>query len=41
VLPGLGRRRLSVNASLVEGFEPSASLVVLTLEDRTGAGALV
>ncbi len=41
VLPGLGRRRLSVNASLVEGFEPSASLVVLSLEDRTGASAPV
>lgn len=35
VLPGLGRRRLLLNASHVEGFEPSASLVVLALEDRS------
>ncbi|MBA3548646.1 MAG: PAS domain-containing protein [Nannocystis sp.] len=39
VLPGLGRRHLSVNASFVEGFEPSASLVVLTLADCTPTGA--
>jgi len=38
VFPGLGRRRLTLNASHVEGFEPSASLVVLALEDRTPPG---
>lgn len=38
VFPGLGRRRLLINASQVEGFEPSASLVVLALEDRTPPG---
>jgi two-component system CheB/CheR fusion protein len=38
VFPGLGRRRLSINASHVEGFEPSASLVVMALEDRTPPG---
>ena len=39
VFPGLGRRRLSINASQVEGFEPSASLVILALEDRTPLAA--
>ena len=37
VFPGLGRRRLAINASLVEGFEASASLVILTFEDQTPA----